>query len=344
MFSPKPELKIIFLETTTACNLNCVHCRRKVSHFERQNGELIFKQITDLIDEVVDFAKPFIVLSGGEPLLRNDIFEIARYIKSKNLKVGLATNAVLIDELKAEKIKQAKIDIVSVSIDSIDESAHDAFRNSRGAFKATLEGIRLLKKHKIAFQINTTVTKHNYLQIAQMTTFSKNLGASALHLFILVPVGCGKKIPVNDMLSSRECEGLLRQVFLMNKNNDFNIRPTCAPFFARISDDNSKTKAGGCLAGKSIIFVSSTGEVFPCGYFDRPVANIKNIGLKKIWQENSFLKKLRDPLELKGKCSICEYKISCGGCRARAFAQTGDYFAQDPVCNYAPAKLSEIKK
>ncbi|MDP8259805.1 MAG: radical SAM protein [Candidatus Gygaella obscura] len=334
-----PELKILFLETTLACNLHCKHCRQNKSSIGKDHKDLSFAQIKILIDQVLSFARPFIVLSGGEPLLREDIFQIAEYIKDRKLKVGLATNAVLINEFKSSQIKKSGIDIVSVSIDSIDENTHDSFRGSKGAFQAALKGINFLKKLNIPFQINTAATKQNAGKLDEIVEFSKKLGARALHVFVLVPVGCAKEISPDQILGPEECEELLLQIAHLQNKNVFDIRPTCAPFFTRIKDFNGQhlDKASGCLAGKSIIFVSAKGEVYPCGYFDYSLANIEDQDLKSIWQENKDLKLLRDPSKLKGKCGVCEYKVCCGGCRAKAFAKYGDFLAQDPVCSYLPA-------
>ena len=203
--------RLVFWELTKRCNLACKHCRAEAGELDF-SGELDLDSAKKVIDDIIAFANPILVLTGGEPLYRDDIFDIARYAASKQLRVALATNATLIDEECARQIRQAGIARVSISIDGSTAASHDDFRGIPGAFDAALRGVRLLRQQGVAFQFNTTVTKRNVGELEDILQFAISEGAVALHLFMLVPVGCGVKIADTDMLSSeaiRRCSELV---------------------------------------------------------------------------------------------------------------------------------------
>lgn len=348
-------LRMLFWETTTACNLKCRHCRATATE-NRPHEELTLDQGKDLLQSVASFARPVIVLSGGEPLVRPDIFEIASFGSDLGLRMVLATNGTTLNDDVAKELKAAGIQRVSVSIDGAESASHDEFRGVSGAFDDALSGIECLKSVEMPFQINTSVTRANLYQLPQILNLALNLGASALHLFLLVPTGCGKEIAESEMISPEEYEQVLNWVYDSAQTTPINLKATCAPHYFRVASQNraegreqrtekpsghpfaAETK--GCLAGSSVCFISYKGDVYPCGYFPLSAGNVLETPLKEIWEGSELFKKLRDPSLLTGKCGACEFVNVCGGCRARAYALTGDYLSQEPFCNYVPRKIS----
>ncbi len=348
-------LRMLFWETTTACNLKCRHCRATATE-NRPHEELTLDHGKKLLQSVTSFARPVIVLSGGEPLVRPDIFEIASFGSDLGLRMVLATNGTALNSDAAKRLKAAGIQRVSVSIDGAESASHDDFRGVPGAFDDALSGIECLKSVEMPFQINTSVTRTNLHQLQQILNLALILGASALHLFLLVPTGCGKEIAESEMISPEEYEQVLNWVYDSAQTTPINLKATCAPHYFRIASQNraerreqraekpighpfaAETK--GCLAGSSVCFISYKGDIYPCGYFPLSAGNALENPLKEIWEGSELFKELRDPSLLTGKCGACEFVNVCGGCRARAYAMTGDYLSQEPFCNHVPRKIS----
>jgi len=345
------QLRLLFWETTAGCNLECVHCRRLDVSKELMKNDLTTDEAFRFIADLTSFAKPILVLSGGEPLFRPDIFDIATHARDQGLPVALATNGTLITEPVAQKIVAAGIRRVAISIDGADETTHDNFRRQPGSLAAALNGFRHLKRLGMSMQINCTVTKHNFHQIETLYAMARDLGADALHLFMLVPVGCGVQIAESAMLPAEEYERVLNWLYDKSGLGELHLKATCAPHYFRIyhqrrtenrqlktenhSDMSAMTK--GCLAGSAICFVSHTGDVFPCGYLPVSAGNIRRQTMADIWNNSPVFQRLRDDDQLEGKCGCCEFKKVCMGCRARAFYETGgDYMAEEPYCIYTP--------
>lgn len=353
--------RLIFWEMTRVCNLGCIHCRASALFMGDNPGQCLDQRSDDLtkheafklIDEIVSFSNPILVLSGGEPLIRDDVYEIAEYGTHKGLKVVLATNATLITDAVADKLKVSGIKRISVSIYGADKDIHDGFTGQSGIFVKTLKGIHSIKKAGISLQINTTITKKNLNQIKPLIDFAMNIGADAFHVFYLVPTGRGKQV-AGDEISGEEYEQSFIELSRMSKQVPIHIKVTCAPHYYRVvrqqgQEDVQKTGhhggrfaqvTKGCLAGTGVCFVSHKGEVFPCGYFQRAAGNIRKESFVDIWNDSPLFLDLRDDSKLKGKCGICEFKKVCGGCRARAYERTGDYLQEEPHCIYTPHKVS----
>jgi len=358
------DLRLVFWETTAGCNLECVHCRRIDVSKQLMKDDLSTEESLQFVDRLAEFAKPILVLSGGEPLFRPDIFTIAKHAGERGLTVALATNGTLITEAVAGKIVDAGIRRVAISIDGADEMTHDAFRRQPGSLAAALNGFRHLKKLGMSLQINCTVTKHNVNQVDLLYDKVVALGADALHLFMLVPVGCGVQIAEANMLPAEEYERVLNWMYDKSKLKQLHLKATCAPHYFRIMRQraasehirieashshgkpegpghhhNMSAMTKGCLAGSAICFVSHTGEVFPCGYLPVSTGNVKKQSLREIWESAEVFQRLRNPDELEGKCGCCEFKKVCMGCRARAFYEAnGDYMAEEPYCIYEPKR------
>ncbi|MEE9514511.1 MAG: radical SAM protein [Candidatus Brocadiales bacterium] len=255
----KFQLRLLFWETTVACNLECIHCRRLDVAKELTKDDLSTEEAYSFIDDLATLGSPILVLSGGEPLYRPDIFEIARYARSKGLKVALATNGTLVDETLAKKIVDADVQRVSISFDGADTKTHDEFRKLPGSFDRAMEGFKHLKKLGMSMQINSTIAKHNVHQLKDLYNMAVSLGADALHIFMLVPVGCGVEIAEDQMLSAEKYEESLHMFYDLAREAKIQTKATCAPHYFRIvrekaqehgmPNDPSMMPAGGHPGG-----------------------------------------------------------------------------------------------
>lgn len=341
--------RLIFWELTSACNLKCIHCRACPVD-ERTPDELTTDEGKLLIDQIASFAKPVLVLSGGEPLVRPDVFEIAAHASGSGLRVALATNGTLVTPDTARKAKESGVQRVSISIDGPDAGSHDGFRRIPGAFQNAWRGAENFKAAGMPFQINTTVAKHNVNSLPEILDLAIKHGAAALHLFLLVPAGCGKEIVDDEMISPDEYERVLNWLYDRSKDVKIGLKATCAPHYFRVMRQRAHAEGTkiaaethgfeamtkGCLAGSAVCFVSRTGEVYPCGYLPVSAGNIRKQHIKEIWDTAEVFQTLRDEDNLHGKCGHCEYRRVCMGCRARAYGSTGDYLDHEPYCVYEP--------
>ena len=228
-----PPPRLVFWESTAGCNLACIHCRRITVADQLLPQDLSTQESFDLIDQIAAFGRPIFVLSGGEPLFRPDIFDIARHAADADLIVALATNGTLIDAETAGKIKEAGIRRVSVSFDGADAETHDIFRG-QGAFDLAIAGMGHLRDIGVPYQINTTVARHNVHQMPETLALAKGLGAVALHLFLLVPVGCGVEIADDQQISASEYEDVLNWMYDAEIEGGIELKATCAPHYFRI--------------------------------------------------------------------------------------------------------------
>ena len=350
------EPKWLAWEITRRCNLKCVHCRSSSELEAKGHPDFPFAEAKRVIDDIVSYAKPVVVLSGGEPLLREDVFDIARYGTEQGLRMCLATNGTLVTEAICAKIKAAGIRMVSLSLDGASAAVHDDFRCQPGAFAGTTNAARLFKEHGISFLINSSFTKRNQAEIPKVYQLAKELGATAWYMFMIVPTGRGEGI-MEELISPADYEKLLAWHYEMEKEEDeLLMRPTCAPHYYRVVLQKAKEEGSqfkrrslqfstggskGCLAGQLIALIDVDGNVLPCSYFPLPAGNIRQQSFREIWENSTLFKELRDFKSYKGSCGSCEYVNVCGGCRARAYAVTGDYLAEEPFCNYVPPKTKK---
>jgi len=364
-----PPLRLLFWETTAACNLACVHCRRLDVSCKLSQDDLNTEQALRMIRSLPKTGRPILVFSGGEPLMRPDLLELAAQATKVGLPIALATNGTIMDETLAKSIIDVGFQRVSMSLDGPSPATHDVFRGIEGAFDSTIRGFKTLRHAGMSMQINTTVTQRNVNHLDEMYQLALDLGADALHMFMLVPVGCGMTLSDDIKLNPDEYEDALNWIYDRSVENKIHIKATCAPHYFRVLRQRSKKDgrptpgslrsghlgghpglpgAGGthmtamtkgCLAGQSVCFVSHTGQVFPCGYLPVACGNVKDTAFPEIWANSTDFKKLRDPNQLQGKCGACEYKQVCMGCRARAYAGSHDFMAQEPECNYIPMRL-----
>ena len=343
--------RLIAWEITRSCNLTCVHCRAS-AETGTYKGELGTDRCMEILKEISDVAKPIIILTGGEPLLRKDVFDLASRGTELGLKMAMATNGTLLTDDIVKRMIKCGIQRVSVSIDAPDSARHDTFRNVPGCFDKTIDGIKCLKSGGIEFQINTTVTRHNSEAIQEMLDLAINLGAVAHHLFLLVPTGRAKEL-VNQEIEAKEYEKLLYWFYSMRGRVPLHLKATCAPHYYRILREEAHKKGEyvsretygmdavtrGCLGGTAFCFIGYNGAVQPCGYLDISCGNLAEDGFENIWNNSSVFNDLRDYSKYEGKCGQCEYIRVCGGCRARAYESTKNYLSQEPLCSYVPNRV-----
>jgi radical SAM protein with 4Fe4S-binding SPASM domain len=345
---------VVSWNVTRKCNLKCQHCYINAATDELRD-ELTTEEAKRLIDQIYKVSRPLLILSGGEPLLRQDLFEIIRYGASKGFRMGLGSNGSLIDKKIARDLKEAGVKTVSISLDSSIPKNHDDFRGVEGSWQKAIEAITALRQNGILVQVNTTVTRQNHEEIDDIMSLAEELGVENFHLFFLVPTGRGTKL---TDISPAMYEEMIKSTFAKTRKHKLNVRPSCAPQFMRIAKDmgiDMRQWIRGCLAGLYYCRVYPNGDITPCPYLPMKLGNIREQSFSEIWFGSEVFKNLRDPTKLKGKCGACEHRSLCGGCRARAYglssdfidycgdlhepsAQRGDYLKEDPWCIYQPSQ------
>lgn len=351
---------------TRECNMKCSHCYINATE-KKLDNELTTKEAKMVMDQICQVSRPLLILSGGEPLLREDIFELIKYGSSKGLKMGLGTNGYLINDTVAKQLKDAGIATVSISLDSNVPEQHDEFRGVEGAFEKAVNACKALRNNDVLVQVNATLTHNNYDQIDDIMSLAENIGVENFHLFFLVPTGRGKKL---TDISPQKYEDMITNTFAKVAKHKLNVRPSCAPQFMRIAKRmglDMRQWIRGCIAGLYYCRIYPNGDVTPCPYLPIKLGNVREKTFKEIWFNSEVFKALRDPNTLKGKCGTCEFRFICGGCRARAYGLSsdfidycgdlnvpseikGDYLAEDPWCVHDPKtylrerRLSETSK
>ncbi|MBW2533293.1 MAG: radical SAM protein [Deltaproteobacteria bacterium] len=340
-------------EVTRRCTLSCIHCRSSSEEWSTE-GAFDTEQGLRLIDEIADFASPVLVLTGGDPLLREDVFELARHATSRELRVGLATNGLLVNAEVCRQIKDSGVRIVSLSLDGATAESHDDFRRQDGAFDATIRAAELFREHDIDFLVNSSFTKRNQDQIVDTYRLAKRLGARAWYLFMIVPTGRGEDT-LAELIPPEDYDRILEWHYQVEKEeDDILMRPTCAPHYYRLArqlarDEGRRWEHGqlkfspgtgkGCIAGQSICLIDAEGDVWPCSYFPVAAGNVLQTPFAEICEGSPLFADLRDFSRYKGRCGQCEYVKVCGGCRARAYAMDGDYLAEEPYCDHVPKRM-----
>jgi putative heme d1 biosynthesis radical SAM protein NirJ2 len=324
---------IISWNTTNKCNMNCKHCYRDAG--EEIKEELSTDEAKKLIEEIAKAGFKIMIFSGGEPLMRPDIFELVEYAVKYRLRPVFGSNGTLITKEIARRLRDAGTMGIGISLDSLDRNKHNEFRGLDKGWEKTVTGMENCREAGLSFQIHTTVMEWNYKEILDITDFAVKMGAVAHHVFFIVPTGRATNIE-NQFLSAQQYEELLTNIVNKQKGVSIEVKPTCAPQFMRIAKQQevSFRFSKGCLAGISYCIINPKGDVQPCAYLDMPIGNIRNMPFSEIWQNNRVLKHLRTQ-NYKGKCGICVYKSLCGGCRARAaFYNNGDYMEEETLCVY----------
>jgi radical SAM protein with 4Fe4S-binding SPASM domain len=298
------------------------------------DDELSTEEGKKLLDQMVKAGMKIIVLSGGEPMIRDDIFELISYAKSIGMTVLMGSNGTLIDKEKAEKLKKSGLSAIAISIDSLDPEKHNLFRGSDTAFQKAIDGANNCIDAGIKVQLNCTITKQNLDEIEKIADFASKLGAASSHMLFLVDTGRGKEIKETS-LDIKEYKNAINRIIDKDLELNIQVKPTCAPQYkveSLLRGEHIKNTTRGCIAGISYCSILPNGDVHICPYAPVKVASIREEPFDYIWENNEIFNKLRDYKSYKGKCGHCRYINICGGCRARAFSSTGDWLEEDPYC------------
>lgn len=349
--------RIISWNITLTCPLKCSHCYVDAGDKEA-DGVLSMQEAFGVIDQIRTMGRPVVVLSGGEPLLREDIYDIARYGTQQGLRMVMGTSGYFIDQKTAVQLKEAGIRTVAISLDSKDPGIHDAFRGLDGVWERAVNAIEYCRDAGIGVQINMSVMKPALSDVEEVIGLGTSLGVRDYQLFFPVPTGRARQI---EPRSPEEYEELIRQILMRYRDSGLNIRPTCAPQFRRIAGSLGITglsSGRGCLAGITYCRIFANGNVTPCPYLPASAGNVRTTPFSEIWYNSPLFAALRDPDLLTGKCGRCSYKTTCGGCRARAYRQKdaasplwcdglatpetldGDCCGEDPWCPYEPKEAA----
>jgi radical SAM protein len=350
---------IVIWETTQACDLACVHCRACAQPL-RDLLELKTKHAKKLIDDIADLKAPVFVMTGGDPLKRPDIFELVSYCRDKGVRASLTPSATpLLTREAIQKLKEAGLARLAISLDASTAAAHDKFRQVEGSYECTLNAVRWAREIDLPVQINTTITRHNLHDFDNLVALMERLDIVLWSVFFLVPTGRGSSI---DLISAEEFEQVFEKLYQAAQRVSFDIKSTEAqhyrrfllqkriedrkpgsgkkllPFLGVSTPDGIGRAPKGINDGKGFVFVSHRGEVLPSGFLPISGGNIKQQSLGDIYRNSPIFKDLRDASKLEGKCGRCEFREICGGSRARAYAVTGNAFAEEPCCVYEPKR------
>lgn len=342
--------RLIAWEVTRSCNLDCIHCRA-AARFGPYPNELNTEECLKFLDDVASFSNPIIILTGGEPMMREDIWDIARYGTGLGLRMVMAPCGFLVTEETAKRMVEVGIKRVSFSIDGASRESHDAFRRVKGAFDSVIKAIENIKRVGLEFQVNTTITKHNLHELPEILDLVVRLGAKAHHPFLLVPTGRGAELKDQE-ISPEDYERTLTWFYEMRDNVPLQFKPTCAPHYYRIFRQRERMKgvtvtqqthgldamSKGCMGGQTFAFVSHTGKVQICGFLDVECGDIRKGSFSRIWRTSRVFQEMRAWDDYLGRCGYCEFRKVCGGCRARAYAFTGSYMEEEPFCTYQPSE------
>jgi heme b synthase len=349
--------RLIAWELTKRCPLNCRHCRA-VAADRAFEGEFSREECFRLLENIAEFSSPIMILTGGEPMVREDIYEIASYGNRLGLRMVMAPCGLLMDRANTRKLIESGIQRISLSIDGADAETHDRFRQVTGSFEAVIRAAGLAREEGLEFQVNTTVTRLNVDQLERILELAIELGAVGYHPFLLVPTGRGREL-LQYEIEPEEYERVLTWVYSKSREVPIQMKPTCAPHYYRIMRQKEREEGRkvtpethgmsamtkGCLGGQSFAFISNTGRVQICGFLELEAGDIRreNYDFHKIWTSSSLFSAVRDLDGYHGRCGVCEYRRVCGGCRARAYTTADDYLAEEPFCVYQPKRAAERK-
>ena len=354
---------IVIWETTQACQLACRHCRASARP-HRDRGELSTAEAMRLMDEIRAMGRPLVVLTGGDPLERDDIVRLVEYGTSIGLRVALTPSGTpRMTEQVLTELRDAGLARLAVSVDGSTPAIHDAFRGVDGSFDWTLRMLGAARAMGLSTQINTTVSRHNLDNLEAMIALLAGLGIALWSVFFIVPTGRARP---SDLTTPEEHEAIFHRLYELSRTAPFDIKTTAAPHYRRVvlqrqaAERRAGLRAGtpspltaglgfsladgvgrarSVTDGSGFVFVSHRGEIYPSGFLPISAGNVRTHGLAEVYRKSDIFRALRDPDRLRGKCGVCEYRSICGGSRARAYALTGDYLESDPSCAHIPARL-----
>ena len=327
---------------TRRCNLECAHCYISAGPHESSEGELRTHECLRIAEEILAVnPAPLFILSGGEPLLRDDLETIAHFASSRGATVVVGTNGTRLTDARIASLMAAGVTGVAVSVDSLNEHRHDAFRHGIGAFQATAEAIARLRAHRLDFIIQTTVTRRTRHELQSLVDWAAEQGAVSFNAYFLVTTGRGARL---TDLTPEEYESALAELVLHQRRHRGRmlVRAKCAPHFMRLvhqldPDSPIADYSTRCPCGTQYCRITPDGQLTPCPYNPTPAGDLRSHSFGDVWRDAPLFRQLRAQTEtLGGRCGRCEYRAVCGGCRARAFATSGDVLAEDPACAYEP--------
>lgn len=344
-------------EVTRACAFNCVHCRADAQH-QRHPDELDTQEAKRLIDQIAEFGNPILIFTGGDPMMRRDLFDLIAYAAEKGLRCSLTPTATALPTRKRlESARQAGIRRIALSLDAPTPSVHDAFRQVPGSWQRTMNILRAAQQAGLSAQVNTTVSTYNLGLLPDMVPFIQEVGAVQWSVFFLVPTG---RAQMGWMISPQEHEQVFHWLYDLSKTAPFDIKATAAPMYRRVAIQRRKAEAGegsqpvtfqgagfqyadglnrptrGVNDGNGFLFISHIGDIQPSGFLPLTAGNARRDHVVEVYRHSQLFKDLRTPAKIKGKCGVCEYREVCGGQRGRAYGITGDYLESDPACAYTP--------
>jgi len=344
-------------EVTRACAFACKHCRADAQH-QRDPRELTTEESYQLIDRLAEFGSPILIFTGGDPMMRRDLFDLIAYASEKGLRCSLTPTATALPTTeRLQKAKEAGIKRIALSLDAPTPEVHDEFRQVKGSWARTMRILKNAKKVGISVQVNTTVTTFNVDILPDMVPFIKDVDAVQWSVFFLVPTG---RAQAKWLISPAEHERIFNWLYDLSQEAPFDIKATAAPMYRRVAIERKKAEAGdgqpvtfqgagfqyadglhrptkGVNDGNGFLFISHIGEIMPSGFLPLNAGNVRSDDVVEVYRNHPVFRELRDPEKLKGKCLICEYRDVCGGQRGRAYGVTGDYLAPDPSCVYEPS-------
>jgi AdoMet-dependent heme synthase len=333
----KPHL--VAFEVTGRCRFACRHCRSQ-SAPSAHAPELTTIQCKRILIALADYHKCLVVFTGSEPMERSDLYDLLQYARSLGLRTAVATCGYLIDESSIQRLKQEEILTLSMSLDGASAETHDRFRQQAGAFEAIMRAAEIAKEAGVRFQISTMVGRFNLQEIKHIAALAMDMGAHSFNPFITMPTDPDQELS-EQQLQALEYEVLLNDLYLIKQQFPIEVRVSCAPQYARVSQTNAEKRMGvGCMGGRYFGFINLRGDVQTCAHLKLPAGNLleNDFDFGAIWDKSQLFQSLRDRSQLDEHCQHCDSLQSCGGCRARAFAVNGDPLGPDPLCTVQPTE------
>ncbi len=338
-------------EVTRACAYACVHCRADAQH-RRDPRELSTEEGFALIDRLTEFGSPILIFTGGDPMMRRDLFDLIAYANEKGLRCSLTPTATALPTReRLQKAKEAGIRRVALSLDAPRPEIHDDFRKVKGSWQRTMDILHRAQEVGLSVQVNTTVAKHNADILPEMVPFLEEVGAVQWSVFFLVPTG---RAMARQMISAQEHERIFNWLYDLSKTAPFDIKGTAAPMYRRVAIERKKAELGteevtfqgagfqyadglnrprkGVNDGNGFLFISHIGDIEPSGFLPLAAGNVRTDDVVEVYRNHSIFRDLRNYDKLEGPCRTCAYREVCGGQRGRAYGLTGNYMASDPAC------------
>lgn len=363
---PKPELLSIDFnerpftvawELTRSCALACVHCRAEAQP-QRHPDELTTAEAFRVLNALADLAPPVLVMTGGDPLMRPDLFDLVEYAIGRGLRVAVSpTTTSLVTRERLQRLRDLGVSMIHISIDGADAPTHDAFRGVPGTFTRAMTTLGYLEELRMPVQVGTTLTRHNLHQLPEIAALMGAHAVRVWNVFYLVPTG---RAAPGTMITTAEAEATWDWLADLATRSPFTVRTTAAPQFRRATLARARSAAGGPVRltgagyqlreaptgietrgvndGKGFLFIDHLGNICPSGFLQLPAGNVRSDALAEVYRGSPLFTALRDPSRLEGRCGACSFADLCGGSRARAMGVTGNYLAEDPLCGLNPTR------